>query len=174
MSEAGRPITRSNTVSSPHPPTLTRGRRVRSLGAALAGGSPQSSPSPSSSDRLSPLGGPILEFVPPLTILSPQQASGRRGATSPPPIASTSGVRASAGPTLEEVGLDASPPLTPIRELELESSTQRDLARALRDIAARLPVPRDGLERAVDEAKVKRSEERRVGKECRSRWSPYH
>ena len=22
--------------------------------------------------------------------------------------------------------------------------------------------------------KVKRSEERRVGKECRSRWSPYH
>ena len=24
------------------------------------------------------------------------------------------------------------------------------------------------------EARVKRSEERRVGKECRSRWSPYH
>src|SRR5256885_3080500 len=24
------------------------------------------------------------------------------------------------------------------------------------------------------EKKVKRSEERRVGKECRSRWSPYH
>ena len=23
-------------------------------------------------------------------------------------------------------------------------------------------------------AKAKRSEERRVGKECRSRWSPYH
>ena len=23
-------------------------------------------------------------------------------------------------------------------------------------------------------AKVRRSEERRVGKECRSRWSPYH
>ena len=22
--------------------------------------------------------------------------------------------------------------------------------------------------------KIKRSEERRVGKECRSRWSPYH
>ena len=28
---------------------------------------------------------------------------------------------------------------------------------------------------SVDEAvKVARSEERRVGKECRSRWSPYH
>ena len=26
----------------------------------------------------------------------------------------------------------------------------------------------------VDEAIVCRSEERRVGKECRSRWSPYH
>ena len=25
-----------------------------------------------------------------------------------------------------------------------------------------------------DEAILKRSEERRVGKECRSRWSPYH
>ena len=24
------------------------------------------------------------------------------------------------------------------------------------------------------EAKINRSEERRVGKECRSRWSPYH
>ena len=24
------------------------------------------------------------------------------------------------------------------------------------------------------EARIKRSEERRVGKECRSRWSPYH
>ena len=28
------------------------------------------------------------------------------------------------------------------------------------------------LEEAVDE--LRRSEERRVGKECRSRWSPYH
>ena len=27
---------------------------------------------------------------------------------------------------------------------------------------------------AVAKARVLRSEERRVGKECRSRWSPYH
>ena len=27
---------------------------------------------------------------------------------------------------------------------------------------------------AADEARIRRSEERRVGKECRSRWSPYH
>ena len=27
---------------------------------------------------------------------------------------------------------------------------------------------------AAPDAKIDRSEERRVGKECRSRWSPYH
>ena len=26
----------------------------------------------------------------------------------------------------------------------------------------------------IDQTKPTRSEERRVGKECRSRWSPYH
>ena len=31
---------------------------------------------------------------------------------------------------------------------------------------------RDGITRRIYPAK--RSEERRVGKECRSRWSPYH
>ena len=30
------------------------------------------------------------------------------------------------------------------------------------------------LKTAVSEAVTNRSEERRVGKECRSRWSPYH
>ena len=30
------------------------------------------------------------------------------------------------------------------------------------------------IDAAVKEAKAERSEERRVGKECRSRWSPYH
>jgi len=29
-------------------------------------------------------------------------------------------------------------------------------------------------ERELDGGLVERSEERRVGKECRSRWSPYH
>ena len=32
----------------------------------------------------------------------------------------------------------------------------------------------DAFVEAVSESLVKRSEERRVGKECRSRWSPYH
>ena len=30
------------------------------------------------------------------------------------------------------------------------------------------------IKEALNRANVKRSEERRVGKECRSRWSPYH
>ena len=30
------------------------------------------------------------------------------------------------------------------------------------------------LEEIVKETGISRSEERRVGKECRSRWSPYH
>ena len=37
----------------------------------------------------------------------------------------------------------------------------------LKDLAAK-------SDNDVDDAIVKRSEERRVGKECRSRWSPYH
>jgi len=32
----------------------------------------------------------------------------------------------------------------------------------------------EGFEASFFQADVKRSEERRVGKECRSRWSPYH
>ena len=31
-----------------------------------------------------------------------------------------------------------------------------------------------GEEKIIEKIKVDRSEERRVGKECRSRWSPYH
>src|SRR2546426_12579611 len=34
--------------------------------------------------------------------------------------------------------------------------------------------PRPSSARAAENAAVVRSEERRVGKECRSRWSPYH
>ena len=33
---------------------------------------------------------------------------------------------------------------------------------------------RGGTIRFIPHADLKRSEERRVGKECRSRWSPYH
>ena len=32
----------------------------------------------------------------------------------------------------------------------------------------------EGINSRITEAEEQRSEERRVGKECRSRWSPYH
>ena len=32
----------------------------------------------------------------------------------------------------------------------------------------------DGSRVSKTDARMQRSEERRVGKECRSRWSPYH
>src|SRR5258708_20795548 len=35
-------------------------------------------------------------------------------------------------------------------------------------------IPKPTHDAAWWEARTKRSEERRVGKECRSRWSPYH
>src|SRR2546430_12750708 len=40
--------------------------------------------------------------------------------------------------------------------------------------ASRLRVVYDSKEPVTDSAVEERSEERRVGKECRSRWSPYH
>ena len=35
-------------------------------------------------------------------------------------------------------------------------------------------ITKEGLETILKKNKLQRSEERRVGKECRSRWSPYH
>src|SRR5258706_550941 len=63
------PTTRSAAVSDSHLPTLIPGRRVRSLGAALAGGPPPSSSSPSGSGRAP---SPIPESVHPLTALPHQ------------------------------------------------------------------------------------------------------
>ena len=41
-------------------------------------------------------------------------------------------------------------------------------------VARALPDVRDGLKPVQRRILFSRSEERRVGKECRSRWSPYH
>ena len=43
----------------------------------------------------------------------------------------------------------------------------------LQDIQ-KLPLIKDPAEERRLARRVQRSEERRVGKECRSRWSPYH
>ena len=46
------------------------------------------------------------------------------------------------------------------------------IIRRMHQVLLRAQVPLGRLDARV--AKQKRSEERRVGKECRSRWSPYH
>ncbi len=150
------PTTRSQAVSDSHPPTLIPGRRVRSLGAALAGGSPQSSPSPSGSGRSQ---SPIPENVNMLTVSPLQQAASSQGATSSaPPIASTSGARSASLPLggfLEEVDMAPTPALPLDEDVVMESATTRELAAALKVIASRLPIPQGGAERAIDEAKAK-------------------
>src|SRR3989475_11517500 len=51
-----------------------------------------------------------------------------------------------------------------------ESLESRVQAFGLQDKIGRVLIPTE----AVTEVRGGRSEERRVGKECRSRWSPYH
>ena len=53
----------------------------------------------------------------------------------------------------------------------------RLVARRLADQGARVLIhgrDRTRGEQLLNEIRADRSEERRVGKECRSRWSPYH
>ena len=61
---------------------------------------------------------------------------------------------------------------------ELVARAARAARSAQRSVAgARREVKDAGLHAMADrlgEAALTRSEERRVGKECRSRWSPYH
>ena len=146
-----RPVTRA--VSDPRPPTHS-GRRVRSFGAALAGGSPLSSPSPSSDGR-----SPALEHE--LTFHLPFQTASSQGEPSSRPTNAASGSGSASQPRLgafleaaDEEMASAAPQMTQ-PDMAMESATERELARALRDIAARLPVPTDRVGVAVDEAKGK-------------------
>ena len=45
---------------------------------------------------------------------------------------------------------------------------------SLRTLDFKLTGTKDGQTHILDASQILRSEERRVGKECRSRWSPYH
>src|SRR5256884_8381533 len=59
------------------------------------------------------------------------------------------------------------------RLLDRKQELRRLLARDTRRFSPKIHRPRGRLRRGVISAYL-RSEERRVGKECRSRWSPYH
>src|SRR3712207_7208192 len=62
-----------------------------------------------------------------------------------------------------------------------DASQVADIRQDIAALAAETGVPVDDFRRIVQQvqsgerqARQARSEERRVGKECRSRWSPYH
>src|SRR3712207_4146437 len=55
--------------------------------------------------------------------------------------------------------------------MKVEASKFTEVGYVGRDVESMI---RDLTEIAVDMVRAERSEERRVGKECRSRWSPYH
>mgnify|MGYP000076409267 CR=1 FL=1 len=52
--------------------------------------------------------------------------------------------------------------------------TQRELDSQKKEYEERITELEEQKIQAMDEGDHRRSEERRVGKECRARWSPYH
>ena len=68
--------------------------------------------------------------------------------------------------------------LTPMLQLKILGHDENlsKIARKKYVRTANLKMPSGKVEIGLDESKscLYRSEERRVGKECRSRWSPYH
>ena len=128
------PVTRSQAVSDSYLPILHPGRRVRSLGAALAGGSPQSSPTPSSVDELSPLRRPSTEFLDGSLTDFPLQTASSQGDPLPSTSAGASGSCAQSlpiGATLEALETGASPDPEPINDVPMESATERELRQTL-------------------------------------------
>ena len=61
---------------------------------------------------------------------------------------------------VEQIAIPVSPAIEPIRDVKLDEPAVKILEERI--------MPREEHDSA------ERSEERRVGKECRSRWSPYH
>ncbi len=151
MSRHSGPSTRSQAVSDSYPPTHILVCWVQSLVAALAGGSPLSSPSPSSGGRSQ---SPSTETV---LIPSPlQQAAPSQGTTSSaPPDAMAQSASLPAGAFLADLGTGAPPTPVGDEDVVMKLATLRDIAKALKDIVACLPAPLGGVEWVVNEAKAK-------------------
>ena len=64
--------------------------------------------------------------------------------------------------------------MTGVQTCALPIYANGDARRALNVLEAAHDVVTNRSENQVELEIVERSEERRVGKECRSRWSPYH
>src|SRR2546430_3223928 len=80
------------------------------------------------------------------------------------------GVQTCALPIFEGVGQDLGPGVAGAGGQQLEGGGQRQ------ELAQRVPAQMVLLQELLHVlgGRAARSEERRVGKECRSRWSPYH
>ena len=74
----------------------------------------------------------------------------------------------------QQIGISPFTPLQlPESQLVLYGQVKSTILKnKLKDIALSVMVKRDA--EIITGQTVTRSEERRVGKECRSRWSPYH
>src|SRR2546422_9330313 len=107
---------------------------------------------------VSPLGKSLAEFHAAL-------AEGRSGSRRlPESLAQGSGVQVGA-----LVDWNPAPLFNEAEAVNIDRVSQFALAAAAQALAAsRLDLS------AADRDRIGRSEERRVGKECRSRWSPYH
>src|SRR2546425_13048832 len=78
-------------------------------------------------------------------------------------------------PVVEEVGNSAGAvPLFDLGRMSVDISCAAGFDQCVHELGKRpvvlAVIPADAIENEVE----RRSEERRVGKECRSRWSPYH
>src|SRR5256886_7966644 len=65
-------------------------------------------------------------------------------------------------------------PIYPGRQVRGGLRSVRDRPGSAARHAAEIGLLAPRFPRGVEEVRLVRSEERRVGKECRSRWSPYH
>src|SRR2546430_15286092 len=76
-----------------------------------------------------------------------------------------------------DFGVLGDPPFIPDvtnAEVARAGGVELSALRQLKDKTLAMRVMSEGLSRILSRLHEERSEERRVGKECRSRWSPYH
>ena len=74
---------------------------------------------------------------------------------------------------VRDLGRDESDNAIEEADLDRDFALQQQLQRELRDVDLTLEKIKNSTYGVCNNCN-KRSEERRVGKECRSRWSPYH